>query len=294
MRIVVGALVLVCCALGCGDPFTVGTGGTGGATSSSGNSGSSGTGGATTSVGGASGSMSSSGSGGMITSSTGGAGGMSSSTGGTMSTGGASSSTGGTSSSTGGGGAGGTSSATGGGGTGASTSSTGGTSSSTGGGGTGGTSSSSGGGGTGGTSSSTGGGGTGGDAGGPSCPTNGNVLFTGNSCYEYQVYRGGMFLPPPEASEPDAACESMDCSVSTIPGDIVLVWNKTNTLKFHGNVNNVVCKCSAFAQPPQKAGIIVELNAAPAATTISDTGSGQDHKYVVAACAGAIVCMVNE
>jgi len=194
-----------------------------------------------------------------------------------------------------------------GGASGSSTSSTGGktTSSSVGGGGAGSTASAGGGGassssmssstasaGGGGSSSSTGGGGAGGSA--PTCPTNGNLLFTGNSCYEYQVYSGGVFQPPPQASDPDAMCESSDCSVNVIPGDLVLYWSSMNTLKFTGNVNSVECKCSAFVVPPQKAGIVVELNAQPAPTTMSDSGSGQNHQYVVAACGGAISCQIHE
>jgi len=131
--------------------------------------------------------------------------------------------------------------------------------------------------------------------GGPTCPTNGNLLFTGESCYEYEVYRGGVFLPPPQASDPDATCVSTDCSVDEQAGDKVLVWNSTNTVSFDGNdPSSVDCKCSTYSLPPQKASIVVELNTAPLPTTITNSGSGLNHKYVVSTCPGAVACMINE
>jgi len=129
--------------------------------------------------------------------------------------------------------------------------------------------------------------------GGSTCPTDGNLLFTGESCYEYEVYRGGIFLPPPQASTPDAACVDTDCSVNTVSGDIVVFWNSTKTFSFTGPVNNVVCECSSYSAAPQKAEVVLELNTAPAPTTATDLGSGQNHTYTINGC-GPVSCMINE
>jgi len=132
-----------------------------------------------------------------------------------------------------------------------------------------------------------------GAAGGPSCPTNGNLVFSGETCYEYDVYSGGVLQAPPQASDPDAMCVSTDCSVNVIPGDLVVFWNSTNTFAFTGPVNSVVCKCSTYSQPPHKSEIVDELNANPAPTTATDLGSGQSHKFTIAGC-GPVSCMIKE
>jgi len=177
-----------------------------------------------------------------------------------------------------------TTSSSGDGGAGAATSSVGGN------GGTGGDASSSGGGNAGSGGASAGGGGAGGSA--PTCPMDGNLLFKHNSCYQYEVYdMNGNFSQP---SDPDAACVKTDCSLNVNLTDLVVYWGQTNVLEFTGPVTSVECKCSVYSVPPQKASVVVELNTAPAPTTVADSGSGLDHKYVVSACSAAISCMIQE
>lgn len=155
---------------------------------------------------------------------------------------------------------------------------------------------SSGGGGAGGStvSSSSSSSGAGGADAGPPCSTNGNVKFAGNNCYEFQMYRGGMFLPPPQASEQFGVCDNTVCSVNAIPNDQILIWNQTGKFNVQGAITGAQCKCSSFAAAPQEAQIVTELNTSPLPTVATDSGVAQDHHYSNATgCANAIVCILN-